>query len=976
MDMDSLLCKNLVQHFPWSVTHSSTIYGDNYAILVEPGDGTSSSYASGGGFGGSYSHLYNDTGTYNAKISLFYKASFGSGTLNGPVMVKEKKVYLQNCHAVNVRYYSDINQNCQKNTTEPWYNMNNGYGLMHSVMRNGGNPYVANTDGSITSYIWGNDTVYRPEYLGYTNPYPTGWGSNYFQILPRPCSPSYITKADDSAKFAYNPAIIIGDLDDNSGGLRCKGDTLTFTLHGNAKGYNSGTPLRLLAIYTDGFTDTFNFTPAVMDSFSYTFRKSIVTTGSFSASFVLSGTNGIVADTLVKPFNGGGCARIIVKTFYDKNKNCLKDANEPFLKDFRLESQGTGLLNNTMLDSQTVRINTYGLNDTLLQVRLYGNSQLGRGVYFRSFTEPICSWPVFPFDTGTYIIPLVDTTSVNQAGLVNGYNLWPETANILPCESTYHPVLKGWLQGNRNASNHYYFKYSAGNGAPADSIPYPAGDYYESITDYYYLSAPNTVYTTGSYIPNYLLINGLIHDTVLHYQRPAPALAVNLNCQLPKAQLFVDENGDCLKNTAEQGLSNTLVSVLQNGTGFNTITDVEGRVYFNAVNGDQINITVPQYLPSGKSLDMNCVPGNVNTFVYNNNNPVPNFSFPYTCAASGNIDVGVAVSHSFYTNLQNDTIIIYPQLSGCYYDSAVLSLTLDNAITFIAASLPGQQQSGNTIRWDITDLSTLQNTPVKVAVSLNNAQAGFLCNTVKLYATVPDADSGNNEFVLCDSVYSNIPIQIKTGITDSVYLQDHTPVIYSIHFQNPGPDTVSQVVVVDTISAAFNINSLQMLNASHYYILSIAQSHVLRFEFPNIHMAPGESGLIQFLLTPDIAITPGTVIYNNAAIVYGGNGAVMTGPASTSAMPPPLALEEQSSLPAHGIMAYPNPTAGQLTVVVSGKTGAHGFVGIYDITGKLLVRQKAGRITGINMRIMPSGIYLLKYEDDQWSHVIKVVKTE
>lgn len=970
--IDSLLCRNLLQSFPWSVSHSSTIFGDEYGVVVKSGDGNTSSYANGASFFGNYYHLYSDTGVFTVKIELYHRSP--GGNFYGPIMVKEKIVHLKNCHPVNVKYYSDVNENCQHNTTEFQYNMNYGYGLLYSAVRNGANPFTLNTDGSVTTYIWGNDTVYRPEYLNNTN--LIGWGNNSFQVLPRTCNPNYITKLDDSVKFAYNPAINLGDIDDYNTPYYCKGDTLTYTLHGNTIGYPGGTALRFLAIYTDGFTDTFDFTPTVIDSFSYTFRKRVLTTDTFSAIFVLSGSNGLVADTATKSYVAGNCALVKVKAYYDRNKNCIKDANEIFLKNFKVESQNASSEYNPIIDSQTVRLNIYIADDTLMTVKLYPNSQFGSGIYIRTFTEPICGWPVFPYDTGTYIIPLVDTTYVDEASLVNGYNVWPETTDIDACENTYHPTLKGWLYGNRNAADHYYFKYSAGTGALADSVAYPFNDDYSSISHYYYISAPNTVYSTGTYIPNYLLINNLAQDTVLHYQRPAPALTVNLNCQAPKAQLFVDEDGDCLKNTSEPGIGNIVVAVVKNGNSFNTITDADGRVYFNAANGDQIVITVPQNLNSGKALDTNCVSGNSTAFVYNTSNPIP--GFPYACDISAGVDLGVVASHSFYTNLQSDTIIIYPQFSGCFNDSAVLSLTLDNSINFVAASLPGHQQSGNTVYWNIADLNTLQGNPVKVAISLNNNQANFLCNTIKLYAAMPDADSGNNEFTLCDSVYSNIPIQIKTGITDSLYLQTNTPIIYSVHFQNTTTDTLSQVIVVDTISAALNINSLQILNTSHYYILSIENNNVLRFIFPNINMLPGEGGLVQFLLNPSINITQGAVIYNNAAIVYGGNGTVMTGPASTAARPPdPSSTEEiPSLLSGISLVAFPNPTTGALKVIVSGERGNDGYLLIYDLSGRLLMHQKAGKHTDISMRSIPSGIYLLKYEDSKWNQTIKVVKTE
>ncbi len=75
------------------------------------------------------------------------------------------------------------------------------------------------------------------------------------------------------------------------------------------------------------------------------------------------------------------------------------------------------------------------------------------------------------------------------------------------------------------------------------------------------------------------------------------------------------------------------------------------------------------------------------------------------------------------------------------------------------------------------------------------------------------------------------------------------------------------------------------------------------------------------------------------------------------------------------ISAYPNPATDVLQVTISGVLGADASVQLMDVTGKVVYQQVVTQAKmELNISELPSGMYLLKYQDEQRSELIKVNK--
>ncbi|MCH2042999.1 MAG: T9SS type A sorting domain-containing protein [Saprospiraceae bacterium] len=105
---------------------------------------------------------------------------------------------------------------------------------------------------------------------------------------------------------------------------------------------------------------------------------------------------------------------------------------------------------------------------------------------------------------------------------------------------------------------------------------------------------------------------------------------------------------------------------------------------------------------------------------------------------------------------------------------------------------------------------------------------------------------------------------------------------YKIRFQNTGTDSVSKVVVIDTLASTLDPTTILMGAASHPYTWTIHTGGILEVEFDPIALPDSTTnevashGFVKFKIGQNPTNPIGTVIENNAAISYDYGAPVMT----------------------------------------------------------------------------------------------------
>ncbi len=121
-----------------------------------------------------------------------------------------------------------------------------------------------------------------------------------------------------------------------------------------------------------------------------------------------------------------------------------------------------------------------------------------------------------------------------------------------------------------------------------------------------------------------------------------------------------------------------------------------------------------------------------------------------------------------------------------------------------------------------------------------------------------------------------------TGIADGNYISDSTLLAYKVRFQNTGNDTAFTVIVVDTISPALDITTIQPSTSSHHYEFEYLGGQVAKWTFNNILLVDSTTnesashGFFTFNIQQKTANPIGTIIENNAAIYFDFNEPIIT----------------------------------------------------------------------------------------------------
>jgi hypothetical protein len=237
------------------------------------------------------------------------------------------------------------------------------------------------------------------------------------------------------------------------------------------------------------------------------------------------------------------------------------------------------------------------------------------------------------------------------------------------------------------------------------------------------------------------------------------------------------------------------------------------------------------------------------------------------------------------------------------------------------------------------------------------------------------ADYGQSHEELCLQVIGAYDPNDKNanprGYGEEHYIDQNVGIEYFIRFQNTGTDTAFNVVVLDTLSASFDVTSLQLGASSHPYDLRIIENHILEFTFEDIQLVdsftnePGSHGFFSYDLKQKEDIELGTIIENSAAIYFDFNEPVITNvtfhKVGKDFINPivfhcPIAPNDEATF-------IPSPMASETTVVIHTpieiKTG---ILEVFDANGKMMISQSFDRPQfSIQTENLPRGAYFYRY---------------
>ncbi|MCP3929167.1 MAG: T9SS type A sorting domain-containing protein [Bacteroidetes bacterium] len=213
------------------------------------------------------------------------------------------------------------------------------------------------------------------------------------------------------------------------------------------------------------------------------------------------------------------------------------------------------------------------------------------------------------------------------------------------------------------------------------------------------------------------------------------------------------------------------------------------------------------------------------------------------------------------------------------------------------------------------------------------------------------------------------------------YGEDHiieakTDLEYILFFKNTGTDTVTRVVIRDTLSQYLDISTVIPGASSHPYEYKVYNDGVLKFTFTNIHLTDSSTdeatsyGYVKFKVSQNTGNALNTVIVNSAAIFLGYDAPVITNEVFHTVGERLedfviISDTDEPFIPGLQVKVYPNPFTESTTIELIGLDLQTIHLNVFDLTGKIIRREKAiSNQLKIERKDLHAGMYLYTIESD------------
>ena len=319
---------------------------------------------------------------------------------------------------------------------------------------------------------------------------------------------------------------------------------------------------------------------------------------------------------------------------------------------------------------------------------------------------------------------------------------------------------------------------------------------------------------------------------------------------------------------------------------------------------------------------------------------------------------------------------VYFKNVGTVPSSGTVVLILDSLFTFIDATMTPVTNAGDSIIWEIPELTPFETGSFVVEVSVDtSAVLGSIVFSHAIMQMVePDGMPDDNTVswpVTITGAYDPNDIQVDLA---TIHIDDvpSAPWLdYLIRFQNTGNDTAFTVKIENPLTDLLDHGSFEFLGSSHPVEISYEVFNgKLWFEFENILLPDSGTnealshGFVRYRMRPRTELIVGDLIENQVGIFFDLNAPVMTNIATTQIVFT-TALEETAYTPVE-ITLFPNPTTGDLDLSYTLSEASPIEIELLASTGQLIWRSDKGilfagtHIDRISTSQFPTGIYHLR----------------
>ena len=451
---------------------------------------------------------------------------------------------------------------------------------------------------------------------------------------------------------------------------------------------------------------------------------------------------------------------------------------------------------------------------------------------------------------------------------------------------------------------------------------------------------------------------------------------INTTCPDPSpvvtGTIFRDDNGNGIQDAGEPPIPNATVGdiVQQRFTG----TDSLGHYALSLPFGTY-SITVQPNVPQVVGILPSAYPITVDTY----GQTVPNIDF--------GVQVNIA-EHDLY--VQNDwTGAVWPGISTAHFVyvgnlgdvqyNVEVRLQAPSWLNLVTSS-PTATVEGDTYVWILDSLAFGEERSLLTVFNIPFGMAtGTMLNLVTtVLPTENDIDLSNNMNTYGTFVGASFDPNDKHVFPAWLnYLEgmNGSSVEYRIRFQNTGTAPALRVLVTDTLSEDLDPSTFHLLGSSHPCSWFFRDG-ALHFLFDPIFLPDStfdeanSHGHVLFKIDTRPGLSPTDSVANIANIYFDLNEPVITDP-SVLIVEIPFSIAEEGRNEVH---VFPVPSNGLLNVQQDGKW-TNALVTLIDARGsEVLMERIRSEFVQIDLRPLPSGLYVLRLQKDGNSWSQRIVK--
>lgn len=297
----------------------------------------------------------------------------------------------------------------------------------------------------------------------------------------------------------------------------------------------------------------------------------------------------------------------------------------------------------------------------------------------------------------------------------------------------------------------------------------------------------------------------------------------------------------------------------------------------------------------------------------------------------------------------------------------------DDVLDYISASAEASSSATGSLVWDYTSLKPFESREINLQFNVNGPTETPAVNIDDVLAFTAVITPSENDETPTDNTFNYNPVVVGSfDPNDITCLEGYTVnpnmigkyLHYNINFENTGTAPATFIVVKNVIDAnQFDVNSLQILNASHAIQTRVTGNKV-EFIFDDINLAGAGKGNVTFKIKSLGTVPVNSKVSQNANIYFDYNFPVATNNAETVFG----VLSTGNFTTDNSVSVYPNPSNGMVNIKAN---TAILSLQLYDVQGRLL---QAGKGDVIDISGRSAGLYFLKIQTEKGIKVEKIIK--